>query len=110
MRVLLDEMWPPEAAELLRNRHAIDALHVSEVGMGGAPDGLIAGYARRGAMVLVTENVRDFADEEDLTVVFVLKRRLQAGGAMAASLAGTLAGWAGGVPNPGPRAYWPHSG
>nr|WP_274387694.1 DUF5615 family PIN-like protein [Salsipaludibacter albus] len=104
---MLDEMWPLAAAARLRDKHAIEAHHVQELGLGGAPDSLVAEHARSHGMVVVTENVRDFAGEHELTIVFVLTRQLPVGGAMAASLADLLAHWAERVPEPARRPYWP---
>lgn len=106
-RFLLDEMFPPEAATLLRQSHDRDALHVAHVGLGGASDAEVAATARAEGRALVTENVSDFAGERDVVLVFVLKRRLPAGGAQAPALAALLDRWAGANPEPYVGAHWP---
>lgn len=104
---LLDEMFPPQAATLLRQSHDRDALHVADIGLGGASDAEVAAAARAEGRALVTENVSDFAGERDVVLVFVLKRRLPAGGAQAAALAALLDRWAGANPEPYVGVHWP---
>jgi hypothetical protein len=43
---LIDEMFPPAAAELLRSTHGYDAVHVTEIGLGAADDSQVAAAAR----------------------------------------------------------------
>jgi hypothetical protein len=104
---LLDEMYPPAAAALLRDDYGHDAVHVSEVGLRGVEDAAVAAAARTDGRALVTENVADFASERDVVLVFVLKRRLPAGGAQAAALAELLDGWARANPEPYVGTHWP---
>lgn len=87
MRFLLDEMFPPAAARLLRDRHDHDAVHVTEVGLGATGDRDVADWARAQDRAIVTENVIDFAEERDVVLVFVHKRGLPSGGAQAAAMA-----------------------
>lgn len=106
-RFLLDEMFPPAAAQLVRRHPDHDAVHVSEVGLRGADDADVAAFARTQGFVLVTENVADFAAERDVALVFVLKRNLHAGGGQANSLAVLLSRWAAAHPDPYLGHHWP---
>lgn len=105
---LLDEMFPPASAALLRERYGHDALHVCEAGLEGSDDAQVAGAARAEGRVMVTENVVDFSAERDVAVAFVLKKNLPAGGGQAAALATALASWAQGHPDPYLGHHWPH--
>ena len=104
---LVDEMFPVATAELLRNSYVQDALHVVEVGLGGAEDRQVAELARAEERAVVTENVADFAAERDVALVFVLKRKLPAGGAQAAALAKILDRWARESVDPYLGPHWP---
>ena len=104
---LLDEMFPPAAAALLREKYGRDAVHVSEVGLGGADDAQVAAAARAQDRAVVTENVADFAAERDVVVLFVLKKNLPAGRAQAAALAAALDQWALENPEPYLGSHWP---
>lgn len=106
-RFLLDEMYPPRTARLLREVHGHDAVHVREVGLAGAEDADVVALARAEGRVLLTENVVDFSAERDVVLVFVLKRRLPAGGAQAAALVDVLVRWAAANPEPYVGAHWP---
>ena len=79
---LVDEMFPMATAVSMRDTYGHDALHVAEVGLRGEDDAQVAATARADGRVLVTENVTDFAVERDLTLVFVLKKNLPAGGGL----------------------------
>jgi predicted nuclease of predicted toxin-antitoxin system len=104
---LLDEMLPPAAAELLRERHGHEAIHVTEVGLGASEDDVIVEFARQNEHVIATENVADFSAERDLAVVCVRKRNLPAGGGQAAALAELLDRWANDHPGPYLGQHWP---
>ena len=104
---LVDEMFPMAAAVILRDTYGHDALHVTEVGLRGADDARVAAAARADGRALVTENVTDFAAERDVTLVFVLKKNLPAGGGRAATLAKVLDRWAQDHPDPYLGAHWP---
>jgi|SRR5215204_540968 len=104
---LIDEMFPPAAAELLRETHGYDAVHVGDVGLNASEDAQIAALARADGRVMVTENVADFAGERDLVLVFVLKKNLPVGGAQAAALANVLDHWARAHPDPYLGQHWP---
>ena len=107
MRFLIDEMFPPAVAELLRDRHGHDAVHVTEVGLGATDDAAVAAAARAEDRGLVTENVMHFADERDLVLLFVLKSNLPPGRAQAAALADLLDDWATEHPAPYRGPHWP---
>lgn len=104
---LVDEMFPMAAAVILRDTYGHDALHVAQVGLRGADDALVAAAARADSRALVTENVTDFATERDVTLVFVLKKNLPAGGGQAAALAKVLDRCAQDHPDPYLGAHWP---
>lgn len=104
---LIDEMFPATAAGLLRDKYGHDAVHVTEVGLRGAPDKQVAATARADGRAVVTENVADFSAERDIVLVFVLKRDLPAGGAHAPALAAVLDRWNHEHPDPYLGPHWP---
>ena len=104
---LVDEMFPPETAVLLRDTYGHDAVHVGEVGLRAAEDAHVAALARAQGRAVVTENVADFVAERDLVLVFVLKQRLPAGGGQAVALANLLNQWAQDNPEPYLGPHWP---
>lgn len=60
-RLLLDEMYPPALAEILRERgHDVTAV-AALPGLVGADDATVFAAARTEQRCVVTENVRDFA-------------------------------------------------
>lgn len=105
--LLIDEMFPVAAAELLRDSYGRDAVHVAEVGLKAADDAQVAATARAEGRAVVTENVADFAAEREVVLVFVLKRNLPAGGGQAAALARILDRWARDFPGPYLGHHWP---
>jgi hypothetical protein len=107
---LIDEMFPPVVAGLLRETYGHDAVHVVEVGLRAVEDAQVAAVARSQGRAVVTENVADFAAERDLVLVFVLKRNLPAGGAQATALAKALDDWASANPDPYLGPHWPSLG
>ncbi len=107
MRFLIDEMFPPATAVFLRDQFDHDAVHVGEVGLSGVDDSVIAAVARSERRALVTENVADFAAEDDLVLVCVLKRALPTGRAQANALADLLNHWAGQNQRPYLGQHWP---
>ncbi|MQA08216.1 MAG: hypothetical protein GEU98_06615 [Pseudonocardiaceae bacterium] len=107
---LLDEMFPPAAARLLRDEYGHDALHVFEVGLGAADDAEVVTTARAQRRAVVTENVVDFSGERDVVLVFVLNRNLPSGGAQATVLAKLLDDWAKANPRPYLGPHWPRLG
>lgn len=106
-QLLLDEMSPVRAAELLREQYGHEAAHVREFGLDATADADIASFARTDGWAIVTENVADFTRESDLVIVFVLERNLPAGGAQAAALAEPLDHWVQEHPDPYLGAHWP---
>jgi uncharacterized protein DUF5615 len=104
---LIDEMFSPVVAQLLRDKYGHDAMHVNEIGLRAADDALIAAAARAQGRAVVTENVADFATERDLLLVFVLKRNLPAGAAQPKALATLLDSWARDHPEPYLGPHWP---
>lgn len=107
MKLLLDEMFPAEAARQLRDEFGHDAVHVDDLGLRGSDDQQVAAVARANNRAMVTENVIDYAGERDLVVVCVLKRNLPAGGAQAQALAKLLDRWAAANPRPYLGQHWP---
>ena len=75
--------------------------------MGATDDAAIARHARAEGRAVVTENVADFADEEDLVLVVVLKKNLPSGGAQATALADLLDRWIETNPDPYVGHHWP---
>ncbi|MHB8576790.1 MAG: DUF5615 family PIN-like protein [Dehalococcoidia bacterium] len=60
MKLLLDEMWPPEAAVQLRQR-GHDVVSVAERSdLRGRPDTVVFAVAQQEGRAVVTENVADF--------------------------------------------------
>jgi hypothetical protein len=105
---LIDEMFPAATAEILRDTHGQDAVHVREVGLSAAEDAQVAATARAEGRAIVTENVADFAAERNLALIFVLKN-LPAGGGQAAALAKVLDRWAHDFPDPYLGHHWPRT-
>jgi Domain of unknown function (DUF5615) len=105
--LMIDEMFPTAAARVLRDQHGRDAHHVAEVGLRATDDAAIVRHARAEGRAVVTENVVDFADEEGLVLVVVLKRNLPSGGAQAAELADVLDRWIETNPEPYVGHHWP---
>lgn len=59
MKLLIDEMYPPLLADLLRAA-GIDAIGVRSLGLGGAPDREVFAAAQQAERAVLTENVADF--------------------------------------------------
>lgn len=108
--IMVDEMVPAAAARILRDQYHRDAVHVGELGLTAAPDTEIAVAARAESRALVTENVADFAGERDLVLVFLLKRHLPGGAALAAALAAVIDEWLTNNPKPYVGPHWPKIG
>lgn len=106
---LVDEMFPPAAAVLLREKYGHDAVHNCEAGLQSVEDAQVAAAARAEGRAVVTENVADFAAERDAVLVFVLKRSLPAGGGQAAALAAVLDRWAHEHSDPYLGPHWPRT-
>jgi len=107
VKLLLDEMFPSDAARLLRDNFGHDAAHADELGLRGADDRQVADVARADGRAMVTENIVDYAEEHDLVLVCVLKRNLPTGGAQANALATMLDRWSKDNPHPYVGQHWP---
>ena len=107
MKLLLDEMFPSDAARQLQERFGHDAVHVDDLGLRGADDEQVAEEARSEGRAVVTDNVADYAAERDLVLVCVLKRNLPAGGAQARTLAKVLDRLIRDNPRPYVGQHWP---
>lgn len=104
--LLLDEMYPLAAAQLLR-KAGHDVVHVGEVGLRASPDPDVAAWARAARRGMVTENLADYAVEDDIVLVFVLKRHLPRGSAQPVALARLLSRWLRQHPEPYTGHHWP---
>jgi hypothetical protein len=104
---LIDEIFSATVASLLRDKYGLDAAHVTEAGLRGAPDSQVAAAARTEGRAVVTENVADFAAERDVILVFALKRNLPGGGGQASALAAALDRWNLENPDPYLGPHWP---
>jgi hypothetical protein len=71
---LVDGMFPPTAAVLLREKYGHDAVHVSELGLAGADDAQVAAAAGAQDRAVVTENVADFATEREVVLLSYFRR------------------------------------
>jgi hypothetical protein len=107
VKLLLDEMFPSDAARLLRDDFGHDAAHVDELGLRGADDQQVATVARAEGRAMVTENIADYAGEPDLVLVCVLKSTLPSGGAQANALAEVLDRWMRDTLRPYVGQHWP---
>jgi hypothetical protein len=105
--ILIDEMFPPQTAAILRDKYGQDAVHVGEVGLRATDDAQVSALARAQGRAVVTENVADFAAEREVVLVFVLKRNLPEGGGQAAALADIFHRWARQNPEPYLGPHWP---
>lgn len=104
---LIDEMFPPATAVILRDTYRRDAIHVSEAGLLATADTQVAAFARAEGRAIVTENVADYAAEREVILIFVLKRNLPARGAQAPALAKYLDNWSRANPDPYIGPHWP---
>lgn len=114
MRFLLDEMCGERVAELLRE-HNHDAVHVRDIGLGGAPDADVLARAADEGRTLVTENAADFLPLLDqrqsagmpMTPVLVaLTAGRGATGALHARLADAIGKWVADKSDPYAHAHW----
>jgi hypothetical protein len=105
VRFLVDEMFPSATCEqLVADGH--DAVHVRDRGVDARPDAEVATVAAAEERIVVTENVRDFAHEQGIVVLCVLKSRLPAG-AMHVHLATLVSSWAEHHRDPYRGLHWP---
>lgn len=99
---LVDEMFPPTAPALLREKYGLprstSARRASLV-----PKMLSSPRLRAEGRAVVTQNVADFAVERDVVLFFILKKNLPAGGAQTAALAAVLDRWGARAPKALPR-------
>lgn len=98
-------MFPDSTARLLA-ADGHNAVHVRGRGLGGHPDQEVAALAIAENRVLVTENVKDFADPDGFVVACILKSRLRARGT-GEDLARLLDAWAAINPEPLSGLHWP---
>lgn len=115
MRFLIDEMYSPAVARLLRDA-GHEAESVLELVMAGTEDPQVLARAAVHGQVLVTENAVDFvplldawtaAGESVTAVVIALKRPLPGpAGALAHELARRLVDWAESHPEQYPHVHW----
>jgi hypothetical protein len=107
VKLLLDEMFPSDAARQLQESFGHDAVHVDDLGLRGADEQQVAEVARAEGRAVVTENVADYAAERDLVLVCLLKRNLPAGGAQSSALAKLLDRRIRENPRPYVGQHWP---
>jgi hypothetical protein len=107
VRLLLDEMFPSDAARKLQESFGHDAVHVHDIGLRGADDQQVAEVARLEGRAVVTENLADHAAERDLVLVCLLERNLPAGGPRSTALAKLLDRWIRDNPRPYLGQHWP---
>jgi hypothetical protein len=114
MKWMLDEMLPAATCKHL-GRRGHDAVSVYDVGLSGAEDAHVFGYAVREERVIVTENFADYSalleqrtsrGERCVPVVFVRKRDFPQRGALAGHLAVRLDAWARKHPEPYIGPHW----
>jgi predicted nuclease of predicted toxin-antitoxin system len=114
VRFLIDEMYGGRVAERLRERHH-DAVHVREIGLGGAPDADVLARAAEEGRVLVTENAADFLPLLDqrqgagmaMTPVLVaLTAGRGVSGALHTRLADAIDKWAASNADPYAHVHW----
>lgn len=103
MKFLVDAMFPPSTAEILRTL-GHDAVGPADLGASNLPDDVLVELAAASDRVIVTENASDFAGVTECPVLFVLKSWWSPG-TLATRLATALDRWAKANPAPGP---WPH--
>lgn len=101
MRFLLDEMLSPDIADRLRQL-GHDAASVLEVGLAATEDAIICDRARAESRVMVTENFADYAQQHDLTLLFVRRRRFSSPAVTSAA----IIRWVEEHPAPYPGVHW----
>ena len=114
VRFLLDEMYSERVGDLLREA-GHDAVHVREIGLGGAADGDVLARAVEEGRTLVSENAVDFLPLLDqrqsaglaMTPVLVaLTAGRGVGEALHARLADAIDRWAIANIDPYAHAHW----
>ncbi|MGH2916226.1 MAG: DUF5615 family PIN-like protein [Solirubrobacteraceae bacterium] len=104
MKLLIDSMLPPRAAELLAAA-GHDATTPAQLGAHSLPDEILVKLAAAERRVIVTENASDFAAVTSCPVLLVRKAWWPAE-SLADSLSRTVCRWATANPDPGPWAHW----
>lgn len=114
MKLLLDEMYSERVAESLRER-GHDAVHVREIGLGGALDAEVLARAAEESRTAVTENAVDFLPLLDhrqsaglpmTPVLIALTVNRGTGGSLHAKLAAAIDEWVTQTPKPYAHAHW----
>ena len=114
MRFLIDEMYAERVAQLLVER-GHDAVHVRDIGLGGALDADVLARAADEDRIVVTENAVDFLSLLDqrqgagaaMTPVLVaLTAGRGVGGRLHARLASAIDSWAAENVDPYAHAHW----
>jgi len=114
VRFLIDEMYAERVAELLVER-GHDAVHVRDIGLGGAPDVDLLARAVDEDRTVITENAVDFLPLLDqrqgagaaMTPVLVaLTAGRGVGGTLHARLAVAIDAWAAENSDPYAHAHW----
>lgn len=113
MRFLVDEMFGADVARLL-GEFGLSAVHVTDVGLGGASDADVLATAIAESRVLVTENVSDFGPliaqrregGEVTAVLIVLRLGRGVGQTLHESVAEAVVGWARENPEPYSDIHW----
>jgi Domain of unknown function (DUF5615) len=104
VKLLIDSMFPPRAAELL-TAAGHDAITPAQLGAHNLPDETLVQLAAADRRVIVTENASDFAAVTACPVLLVRKQWWPAG-SLAESLADAVDRWATANPEPGSWAHW----
>lgn len=114
MKLLLDEMYSERVAGSLRER-GHDAVHVREIGLGGALDAEVLARATAESRTVVTENASDFLPLLDhrqsaglpmTPVLIALTTNRGTGGSLHAKLPAAIDQWATENANPYAHAHW----
>lgn len=114
MRLLIDEMYGERVAEILRALEH-DAIHIRDIGLGGAPDRDVLARAADEGRTVVTENASDFLpllDERQAAgmpmtpVLVALTAGRGVAGTLHARLAEAIHEWAAANPRPYAHAHW----
>jgi hypothetical protein len=104
VKLLIDSMLPPQAAELLAAA-GHDVTTPEQLGAHNLPDEVLMQFAAAESRVIVTENASDFAAVTSCPVLLVRKAWWPAA-SLADSLSRAVDRWATANPDPGPWAHW----
>jgi hypothetical protein len=108
VRFLVDAMFSPEVVDHL-NAAGHEGITPRQLGAPNLGDHVLVDAAARDGLVIVTENIADFAHVRTCAVVFVLKAWWP-GRALPSRLAAALDRWALANPEPGLWARWMEAG